>query len=399
MKYDIEELLKENMDIQGTPSRELNERILYHNRGGNRMQNKKYVKFMPKVALVALAAVAVTGGIGYAAVNLWDRSVAEDFGVAKDLEMMQEMNDKGFAQQPQVTGEENDQVSVTDKDITVTLKQTLADEHSAYVCYEVKYGDQYKAVDQGVEKHLDYGIAMPWTKFQMDSGISLNHSGGVKEVVDDHTVLYEYFITTSRNEDTLDQGKMKMSLSDFWIDLQKADPKPKVIAKGGNWDLSWDLSVGTEKRIYHLDQTLTLGKYRVVVKDLIISPLSYTVTIGRPDGVSFNDIFAVVKDSGDEAVALNKNGDMKVIRYVRTNEEDADQVMKKLPKGQTLISLDSVVLRLGGKDFDGMGGMGNISTDYVYGQFDKVLDLEKVTGTRVAGKYIDLKSVSYDTVK
>ena len=173
------------------------------------MSNKKYVKYMPKVAAAALAAIVAAGGIGYAAVNLWDRSVAEDFGVAKDPEMMQEMNDKGFAQQPQVSGTKSDRVSVTDKDITVTLKQTLADEHGAYVCYEVKYGDKYKAVDQGVEKHSDYGIAMPRAKFQMDSGIPLSYSGGVKKVVDDHTVLYEDFIVTSKEDDTLGKGKMR----------------------------------------------------------------------------------------------------------------------------------------------------------------------------------------------
>lgn len=399
MKYDIEELLKENMNLQGTPSRELNERILYHDRGGNGMQNKKFVKYMPKVAAAALAAVVVTGGIGYAAVNLWDRSVAEDFGVAKDPEMMREMNDKGFAQQPQETGAQSDRISATDKGITVTLKQTLADEHSAYVCYEVKYGDRYKAVDQeGIEKHPDYGIAMPWTDFQMDSGIPLNYSGGVKKVIDDHTVLYEDFITTSKGEDTLDKGKMKMSLSNFAIDRQKADPEPEVIAKDGNWNLSWDLSVGTEKRIYHLDRTLKLGKERVVLKDLTVSPLSYTLTIGS-EGTSLNDVFAVVKESGDAEVALDKNGDMKVIRYVRTNEENADQVMEKLPKGQMLCSLDSIALCLDGKDFDGEGGMGSVGRNHVYGQFDKVLNLEKLTGARIAGKHIDLKSVPYDTEK
>lgn len=398
MKYDIEELLEENMNIQGTPSRELNERILYHDRGGNGMQNKKFVKYMPKVAVAAFAAIVVTGGIGYAAVNLWDRSVAEDFGVAEDPEMMREMNEKGFAQQPQETRAQSDQVSATDKGITVTLKQTLADEHSAYVCYEVKYGDQYKAVAQGREKHPDYGIAMPWAEFQIDSGNSLNYCGGVKEVIDDHTILYEDFITTSKMEDTLNEGKMKMSLSNFTMDREKADSKPIVMAKDGNWNLSWDLSVGSEKRVYHLDQTLSLGKNRVVLKDLTISPLSYTLTLGS-EGVSLNNVFAVVKEHSDGDIALDKNGDMKVIRYVRTNEEKADRVMEKLPKGQTLCSLDTVALCLDGKVFDCMGGMGNGGRDYVYRQFDKVLNLEKVTGTRVAGKYIDLKSVPYDTVK
>lgn len=86
-------------------------------------------------------------------------------------------------------------------------------------------------------------------------------------------------------------------------------------------------------------------------------------------------------------------------RLTRNRMEKADRVMEKLPKGQALCSLDTVALCLDGKVFDCMGGMGNGGRDYVYRQFDKVLNLEKVTGTRVAGKYIDLKSVPYDTVK
>ncbi len=56
-------------------------------------------------------------------------------------------------------------------------------------------------------------------------------------------------------------------------------------------------------------------------------------------------------------------------------------------------------LCLKGKDFKGAGGMGRESSHYIYKQFDKVLNMEKVTGIRVAGKYIDLKSASFETMK
>lgn len=239
MKYNLEDLLKENMNIQETPSQELRERILCQEKERLTMRNN-YFKYVPKVAVAALAVVLATGGIAYAGTRLWDHYVAEDFGVEKNVSLQKELNEKGFAQQPLVTAEtEKKKISVTDKDITVTIQQTLADEHSAYVCYKIEYGDQYKAVDQGAAKHLDYGVAMPWTEFQMDSGIPLNYSGGVKKVIDDHTILYEYFITTSRMEDTLGEGMMKMSLSSFTKDSKKADASPKVVVKDGKWDLSW----------------------------------------------------------------------------------------------------------------------------------------------------------------
>lgn len=411
MKYNLDDLLKENMDIQERPSQELRDRILNQEKERWAMRNKnKYFKYVPKVAAAALAVVLATGGIAYAGTRLWDHYVAEDFGVAKNAKLQKELNEKGFAQQPQVTAEaKRKEISVTDKDITVTIQQTLADEHSAYVCYKIQYGAQYKAVDQDAAKHLDYGVAMPWTEFQMDSGIPLNYSGGVKKVIDDHTILYEYFITTSRMEDTLGEGMMKMSLSSFTKDSKKADTNPEVVVKDGKWDLSWDLSVGTEKRVYRLDQTLTLGEYNIVLKDLTISPLSAKLTMENTDGVSLSDIGAVVKDTGEDDVDLREQN---VIRYVRTDstkEEHIeelntevtreDKVIKELKKGEMLANLDNFQLLLKGKDFKGTGGMGSVDSECVYEQFDKVLDMEKVTGIRVAGKYIDLKSASFETMK
>ncbi len=396
MKYNLDDLLKENMDIQETPSQELRDRILNQEKERWAMRNKnKYFKYVPKVAAAALAVVLATGGIAYAGTRLWDHYVAEDFGVAKNAKLQKELNEKGFAQQPQVTaGAKRKEISVTDKDITVTIQQTLADEHSAYVCYKIQYGDQYKAVDQDAVKHPDYGIAMPRTEFQMDSGIPLDYSGGVKKVIDDHTILYEYFITTSKREDNLQEGMMKMSLSSFEKDSMKADTSPEVIAKDGKWDLSWDLSVGTEKRVYHLDRTLTLGKDKVVIKDLTISPLSAELTMQNPDGVSLSEIGAVVRDTGDDEVEVDAKGNQKIIRYV-----GAGVIEEELKKGEMLVGMNDFQLCLKGKDFKGAGGMGRESSHYIYKQFDKVLDMEKVTGIRVAGKYIDLKSASFETMK
>lgn len=402
MKYNLEELLKENMNIQETPSQELRDRILYQEEEEPIMREKKnHFKFVPKAAAAGLAVLLATGGIAYAATSLWDHYVAEDFGVAKNESLKKDLNEKGFAEQPQNEKTKNNQVSVSNQDITVSVQQTLADEHAAYVCFEVKYGDQYHVLDRGVTETADVGIATPeWVEFQMDSGKDLNYSGGVSKIKDDHTILYDYFLTTSREEDTFKNERIKMSISAFTMDQKKSDGDPEIIAKDGKWDLAWDLSVGTEKRVYHLDQTLTLGKDRVILKDLTISPLSAELTMQNPDGVSLSEIGAVVKDTNEENFALDENGNLKVIRYVRTGgEEHVEEVMEKLQKGQTLCSLDTYGLCLGDQDFEGMGGISFGDGDYLFAQFDKVLEMEKVTGVRVAGKYIDLKSASYDTIQ
>lgn len=409
MKYDLEELLQENMGIEETPSQELKERILYEEKEGLAMRDKnKFFRYVPKAAAVAFAVVLATGGIAYAGSSLWNHYVAEDFGVENNTSLQKELNEKGFAQQPQKATEAQ-KTSVTDKDITVTIQQTLADENSAYVCYKIEYGEQYNVVEPGTEKHLDYGVAMPWTEFEMDSGIELNYSGGIKKVIDDHTILYEYFITTSRMEDTLGEGMMKMCLSSFTKDRKKADASPEVVVKDGKWNLSWDLSVGTEKRVYRLEQPLTLGKYKIVLKNLTISPLSAKLTMENPDGVSLSDIKAVIKDTGEDDVDLREQTVFRYVRTGNTKEEHIeelntevtreDKVIKELKKGEMLANLDAFYLCLKGKDFKDIGGMGNVSSDCIYEQFDKILDVGKVTGIRVAGKYIDLKSLPFEAIE
>lgn len=401
MKYDLEKLLKENMNIQETPSQELQEKILYQEEEGISMRdNKKMIKFVPKAAAAALAVILATGGIAYAGTHLWNHYAADRFGVGKNEALKKELNEKGFAEQPQEKESKNNQVSVTDKDITVTLQQTLADEHSAYVCFEVKYGDQYHVVDEGVTEETEFGVARPaWTDFGVDYGEDINselsYGGGGKKIIDDHTILYDYFLNTSEN--TFKDGRIKMSISAFQMDQEEGDPK--TIVEDGKWDLAWDLSVGTEKRVYHLDQMLTLGENKVTLKDLTITPLSTKLTMENPDGVPLSKIGAVVKDTGDKPHVMDENGNLEVIRYVAASgEEEMDKVMKKLPKGEVFYPLDLYYLCLDGEDFDGVGGgISTTADDYLDEQFDKVLDLEKVTGARIGGQYIDLTDVSYDT--
>lgn len=415
MKYDFEELMKENMNIQESPSEDLNERILHYDREESVMSKKRnYRKHIPKIAAAALTVVLLSGGIAYASSGLWNHFVAKDFGVEEDHEIMKDMNEKGFAQQPQAMDTKGDLLSVTDKDITVTLKQTLADEAGVYVCFEVKYGEQYRTMEDWARKDAakgiipDYDILEPeWTDFQLDSGMKMNYSGGISKIVDEHTILYEFFLTTVDAKDSFKDSVMTMSISSFMMMHEKCDAHPEIIVKDGKWDLSWDLSVGTEKRVYHLDRTLTLGEDHVTLKDLEVTPLSCNLTLEYPDGVALNEIGAVVDYDRDRLQTLadlenllDEHGDMKVLRYLRTGgEEGEDRIMEELPKEQTFLTLDSLYFRLEDKDFDGIGGMGMNGEKNLFRQFDKILDLEEVRGVRIAGKYIDLTDLAYETVK
>lgn len=408
MKYDFEDLMKENMKRKDKPSDELNRRVLdkHNSREVYNMRRKQKTKrggwqHFPKVAAIAAALLLATGGVTYAATSLWNwnRDVAEEFGVKGDKEAMESLSKEGFAQQPADATAGNDIVSVTDKDIEVKVLQTLADEHSAYIYFEVHYGEKYHVVKKGATATSDTGVTAPMVHFTTHQGDALDYCGGISKIKDDHTITYEYFLQTSGMKECLTGKKINMSIQKFTMDQEKADPRPKVIARGGNWDLSWDLASGTTKRVYHLNRDLKLGKYRIALKDLEITPLSCHLTFRCPDGVCLYEIMAVVEDRGDVPQKTDKKGNIEIIRYVKTGGmEGEDEVMAGLPDGQTLYCLDTAALFVNGKEFHGDGGMGLSGKNDIYNQFDKVLDLNRVNGCQIAGKYIDLEDCTYETL-
>lgn len=401
MKYDFEELMRETMESRETPSEELNQRTIQRVRSGEAAGRRRYLRFS-KAAAAVLGAILLTGGVTLAATQLWNKDVAEDYGVAGDERTMTELNDKGFAGMPEETAGHEEPVQATDQDITVKVLQTLADEHSAYVYFEVDYGKKYAAVEKGSTELSDFGVAMPTVRFTMDSGDVLSYCGGIAKIKNDRRVTYAYEL--SLQEGSLKDQEIHMEIRKFTKDTEKADAHPVTVAKG-NWSLDWRLSVGTEKRIYELNRELDLGGTHFTVKRFTVTPLSYEVEIEETDGVPLSNMIGVVGTDKEGEVKTDKEGNFKVLRYVNIGgrPQMEDEIYAKLPKNQTTCCLDTVSAFYFGKEmFDGYGGMGGYTTDNgssrEYGMFTKVLKLDRLTGIRVAGRYISLEGCPYETV-
>lgn len=329
----------------------------------------KKTAWRTRIAAASLAAVLVVSGGAYAATQLWNSNVAEKFEVADNPEKMKEMSEKNFAQHMENTEKEDSVLSATDKDITVNVVQTLADRNSAYIYFEAEFGDQYTPVKKGQTKISDTGIAFAGVNFDT-GGVDVNWSGGIAKIVNDHKIAYEYYFETAGLSKSLEDTEFGINIGKFEVDKVKCDPKPEVIAEG-KWELKWNLSCGTESRIYTINKTVNIDGLNFKLKTLEISPLSYTLTA--------------------EADEWNKK-DLR--RYKKLNAEDG-------------INVVITGLKLNDSVFKGFGGMGMIRvvgnkepiTLTEFSQFDKILDLDQLKGiVCVGGQKISLEDCSYSTV-
>lgn len=153
-----------------------------------------------RIVLASLAAVLVVGGGAYAATQMWNQNVAKEFEVADKPDKMKEMSEKGFSQHMENVDKNDDNntvLSVTDKDITVNVVQTLADKNCAYVYFEADFGDKYTPVTKGQTEIPDTDIAEADVDYSID-GMDLNWSGGIAKIINNHKIAYEYYIEPCR---------------------------------------------------------------------------------------------------------------------------------------------------------------------------------------------------------
>ncbi len=408
MKYDFNNLLKTAMNPEVKPSTELNRSILQKNREDNFMNksgtNKKLAKITSRAGKIAAAAcigILATGGVALAAAHLWDPGLAQKFGVENDDSTMQQLNEQGFSSIPTGTSE-NNTLSVTDKDITVTILQTLADENCAYIYVQAEFGEEYTPVQKNATISSDIGIAFTDIDVTADSGLGFSSCSQVAEIKDDHTVVYSCQLMPCGG--TFSNTTLNLSIKQFTMYDEKMDATPTILAEG-NWDLSWDLSNGCTKRIYDINKEISLGEYNFTIKSLEISPLSYKVYVENSDKISLFDLQAVVPACDDDTFAVDENGIWVVHRYVEATMETEDDIIATLPEDERLMPLGNVTaFYLGEKKFEVQYGMSAYSSeeDEKYsidsGAFSQILNLDELTGFQIAGYNIDLTNCPYETV-
>ena len=375
-------------------SEEADKRILDGiNKKGGRTMKRKYYKPAWKAGRIvaALAAVAVTGTAVYAATQMWDSNVARETGVSDNPEIRDKMSEKGYSQ---YLGDDKTNYSVTDKDITVSVIQTLADRYCADIYFEVDFGSKY--ITSG--KYLDFGgteveianvlpeIVLKCNGKVLDAAL-LN---GVSKIINNHKAAYRYQAGYTDREEIPEGAEITMEISAFTVykddkeffALYKASESETedgrmdayenwdrtLATVQGNWMLEWKLSYGTERRIYDLDYKTRAMDMDFKIKELDISPLSCSILL-EEDGWTANE--------------------RRQFKKRHKNNAGITFILNGITLGhQKFIPHDGVCHLNVGENEDGKLFIRE------GGQFGRILDLEKVTGISVSNgivEYISFK--------
>lgn len=384
-------------------SEEADKRILdgINKKGGNIMKRKYYKPAWKAGRIVAaLAAIVITGTAVYAATQMWDSNVARETGVSDNPEIRDKMSEKGYSQ---YLGDDKSSYSVTDKDITVSVIQTLADRYCADIYFEVDFGSKYitsgKCLDFGGTE-VEIANVLPEIVFKCNGKVlDTALLNGVSKIINNHKAVYRYQAGSAGREEIPEGAEITMEISAFTVHKDDEEFFALYEAAGyeladneimdayknwdwilatvqGDWTLEWKLLYGTERRIYDLDYKTRAMDMDFKIKELDISPLSFSILL-EEDGWTEKERKQFKKRHKDNA------GITSVLNGITMGYQ------KFIPYGG--VCHLNVGENEDGKLFIREGG-----------QFGRILDLEKVTGISISNgivEYISFENVSYKTVK
>lgn len=367
------------------------------NKRAEKYMKRKYYKPAWKTGRIvaAVAAAVITGTAVYAATEMWDSNVAKQAGVSDKPEIRDKMSGEGYSQ---YLGDDKANYSVTDKDITVSIIQTLADRYCADIYFEADFGSKY--ITSG--ECLDFGgteteIAdvLPDIVFKCNGKV-LNTAllNGVSKIINNHKAAYRYQVGYIDREEMPEGAEITMEISAFTVhkddegffsninevtdnELDAYRQWDNTLAAiQGNWTLKWKLSSGTGRRIYNLDYKVRTMDMDFKIKELDISPLSFSILL-EEDGWTAKERKQFKKRHKDNAgIRFILNGITMGHKKFVPNSGISHLYVGENEEGKLFIMEGS--------------------------QFGKVLDLEKVTGISVSNgivEYISFEDIDYKTVK
>lgn len=358
---------------------EADQRVLngIREKGGEAMKRKYYKPVLTAGRIVAaLAAIIITGTVVYAATEMWDINVAKKTGVSDKPEIREKMSNEGFSQ---YTGDDKINYSVTDKDITVSVIQTLADRYCADIYIEADFGSKYITEGNlldfgGIEAEV--GSIEPEVVFKCNGKV-LDRAilNGVSKVVNNHKAVYRYQAGYYGMEELPEDAEISMQIDNFVAHKGERKGYYKVVTDG-NWDIKWKLSFGTERRIYNLDHKIKTMDMNFKLKEFDVSPLSYSILL-EEDGWT--------AEEREQFKKCHKNnaGIVLPVKGITTGYSSF------MSGGICYLVVDE---NKEGKLFIREGN-----------QFGQILDLEKITGISIYNnnivEYISLEDCTYKIEK
>lgn len=275
--------------------------------------NKHSRSRLVKVASIALACIVLSSGSAYAinyvlhmdshvkktVIRTTEKSSHEQYLIKNGYDTI-------------YTDSKSSSIKCSDNGISVQLLETIADKNIAYVYFKVDYGKWIKKIKSMGYKLSD--VAMEPDFYSIDSNgnktaLSWATCSDIQYKVGSASNTYGFFID---NEKELDLKNISMEIKSFTVTGDKAYSEEIPFTKG-NWKISWNLKHGNKEIRKTFNREINLGKKykntKICVKDIIISPISYTIYYTYPDNSKDSCQLADINDGINKgAVKINIGG-------------------------------------------------------------------------------------------
>lgn len=217
----------------------------------------KHRKF-PAVAVAALAITILFSGTALAIGLGWHIKLMEYFKPSE--EQLQTLN--GAVNLPEAT--------ITQNDVTITVKQTLADAFGIYVLYEMTVPDDVE-LDNSIGWRMEVVDAPTVTTDEY-----IVAGSGEAEILEQtgnkRTVLYHLDTTAG-----FESGDIKLILKDL-IRYTKNDTTGSMEITPvveGQWELAWKFTFVDTSKTIDLNRPLSINGSDNTITKIVISPISF----------------------------------------------------------------------------------------------------------------------------
>lgn len=293
----------------------------------NIMDNNVHKKKKKYVGLRTLAACAAVISV----LSIITTAVIANRGVIHEL--LQQYFGISNEEEMQYIEPDSQQYSCIDKDVRVNILQTLSDNKTVYVLYEIVLPHYETAVDQNDPDAFSFTIDGIANGTYTTKTLSINANTVQKMIIYD------------TSEKITPQNELRLSINKIFTEQHTID---------GNWMINWKSDSESDNMLLNTNINLSRNNSAVIVNQIYLSPLSISLYVQTDKMASLRDYaLTIVLHTIQGEVSVNEIIDDKGIYH------DKDS------------------------------GIGEI-----YYRFNKIQTIGDVTGITIENQYIDLTGMS-----
>lgn len=244
-------------------------------------------------------------------------------------ELLQSYLRIGDVEEIQYIEPDTKQYSCFDKDVRINILQTISDNKTIYVLYEIILPANETAVAQNDPDAVSFSID------GIANGAYTTKTLSISKNTIQNMIIYD------TPEQITPQNELMMSINEIFTEHNTIE---------GNWVINWTLGSKSDNISFNTNITLSKNNSSVIINQIYLSPLSLSLGVQTDNIASITDnIPTVTLQTLKGEVSVNKIIDDKAIYY---NQE--------------------------------------LGTGEIYYRFNRMLTIEDLTGITIENQYIDL---------